>query len=347
MAADDASSAEMHRPPTNRDADPLALDEDTVEQLLTGALPPTQAPAGYARVAQLLAAAAAAPTPGELAGRGAALAELRAVARARPAAAGPGRAGPRPRRRRRTGLAVVVVVGALATGGAAGAATGHLPGPAREVARSLLGTGGGQAPSASTDAGQPPAPVKRPAGAGGGLPGSRLGVATSRGLAGRPPARTWRGSARLSCPGTAPSRAGSWTRPSSRLWPGRPVARSGSRPTARTFCPATRSPNRRNQSSRSRPAAEGRARAALPRPPAAAARVKATRVRATHRTRLHRRPRRTADGVGAGGELPYSRVVTRTVLLALLLPECVPRCPMGAAPAARPVPGRDADAGNW
>ena len=188
MDADDASSADMRRPPTNRDADPLALDEDTVEQLLTGALPPTQAPAGYARVAQLLAAAAAAPTPGELAGRGAALAELRAVARARPAAAGPGRAGPRPRRRRRTGLAVVVVVGALATGGAAGAATGHLPGPVREVARSLLGTGGGQAPSASTDAGQPPAPVKRPAGAGGGLPGSRLGVSTSRGLGDGPAA---------------------------------------------------------------------------------------------------------------------------------------------------------------
>ena len=108
------------------------------------------------------------------------------MARARPAAA-VAAVQPGPvRRRRRTGLAVVVVVGALATGGAAGAATGHLPGPVREVARSLLGTGGGQAPSASTDAGQPPAPVKRPAGAGGGLPGSRLGVATSRGLGAGP-----------------------------------------------------------------------------------------------------------------------------------------------------------------
>ena len=186
MAADDASSAEMRRSPTNRDADPLALDEDTVEQLLTGVLPPTQAPAGYAKVSQLLAAAAAAPTPGELAGQGAALAELRAVVRARPAAAMAAvQAGP-VRRRRRTGLAVVVVVGALVTGGAAGAATGHLPGPVRGAARTILGTGGGQAPSASTDAGQPPAPVKRPAGAGGGLPGSRLGVSTSRGPAASP-----------------------------------------------------------------------------------------------------------------------------------------------------------------
>src|SRR5829696_6323916 len=177
MDADGASSAEMRRLPTNRDADPLALDEETVEQLLTGALPPGQAPAGYAQVVQLLAAAAAAPTPGELAGQEAALAELRAVAWARPpATTAPVLASP-PRRRRRTGLAV----GALATGGAAGAATGHLPGPVREAARTILGTGGGQAPPASTDAGQPPAPVKRPAGAGGGLPGSRLGVSTSRG----------------------------------------------------------------------------------------------------------------------------------------------------------------------
>jgi hypothetical protein len=181
MDADGASSAEMRRLPTHHDADPLALDEETVEQLLTGALPPGQAPAGYEKLVQLLAAAAAAPTPGELAGQEAALAELRAVARARPPAiTAPVRAGP-PRRRRRTGLAVVVVVGALATGGAAGAATGHLPGPVREAARTILGTGDGQAPPASTGAGQPPAPVKRPADAGGGLPGSRPGASTSRG----------------------------------------------------------------------------------------------------------------------------------------------------------------------
>ena len=178
----------MRRLPTNRDADPLALDEETVEQLLTGAFPPGQAPAGYTAVAQLLAAAAAAPTPGELAGQEAVLAELWAVARARPAATmAPVSASP-PRRRRRAGLAVVVVVGALVMGGVAGAATGHLPGPVREVARTILGTGGGQAPPASTDAGQPPAPVKRPAGAGGGLPGSHPGGSTSRGPGGGPAA---------------------------------------------------------------------------------------------------------------------------------------------------------------
>lgn len=181
MDADDASPAEMRRRPTHRDADPLALDEDTVERLLTGALPPTQAPPGYAKVAQLLAAAAAAPTPEELAGQEAALAELRAVARARPAATmAPGPASP-PRRRRRTGLAVVVVVGALVTGGAAGAATGHLPGPVRDAARTIIDAAGGGTPSASTEASQPPAPVKRPAGSGGGLGGARPGGTTGPG----------------------------------------------------------------------------------------------------------------------------------------------------------------------
>ncbi len=74
-----------------------------------------------------------------------------------------------------------MVVGALVTGGVAGAATGHLPGPVREAARTILGTADGGTPSASTQAGQPPAPVKRPAGSGGGLSGARPGVSTGPG----------------------------------------------------------------------------------------------------------------------------------------------------------------------
>jgi hypothetical protein len=161
MGPDDASSADMRRPPANPDADPLALDEDTVEELLTGALSPPQAPAGYTKVAQLLAAAAAAPTPEELAGQGAVLAEFRAMARARPAAVlAPGRAR-LARRRRRRGLAVAIVVGALATGGVAGAATGHLPGPVRDAARAITGTetgaetGTGTGTPAGATTGQP------------------------------------------------------------------------------------------------------------------------------------------------------------------------------------------------
>ena len=85
MDADDASSADMRRPFSDPAADPLALDEETVERLLSGNLPPAEAPPGYAGVAALLAAAAAEPTPEELTGQSAALAELRAVTRARAA----------------------------------------------------------------------------------------------------------------------------------------------------------------------------------------------------------------------------------------------------------------------
>ena len=182
MRADDASSAEMRRPP-DPDADPLALDDDTVERLLSGTLPPGQAPPGFAKVAELLAAAAAAPSSAELAGQAAVLTELRAVTRARPPAIGPSRRARTSRRRRRTGLAVVVAAGALVTGGVAGAATGHLPGPVRAAGRAILGSDGGT-PSTSTQAGQPPGPVKRPAGSGGGLGGARPGVSTGPGGAG-------------------------------------------------------------------------------------------------------------------------------------------------------------------
>jgi hypothetical protein len=151
MDADDASSAEMRRR-ADRDADPLALDQETVERLLTGELDPGRAPPGYADVAALLAAATAAPSDEELAGKEAALAELRAVTRARAAT---GRSARPVRRRRRVGLAAVVVVGALVTGGAAAAATGRLPEPVREATRRILGTDGRADPAAP---GAQPAP---------------------------------------------------------------------------------------------------------------------------------------------------------------------------------------------
>jgi hypothetical protein len=140
MGDDDASFAEMRRPFT--DPDPLALDEETVERLLAGDLPPSQAPPGYARVAALLAATTAEPTPEELAGQAEVLAELRAVTRTRRAGAHTRRAA-RPPRRRWAGLAAAALVGALVTGGAAAAATGNLPVPVRDAARSILGTVGG------------------------------------------------------------------------------------------------------------------------------------------------------------------------------------------------------------
>jgi hypothetical protein len=157
MDADDASFAEMRRPLTDPDADPLALDEETVERLLTGDLSPSQAPPGYAQVAALLAATTAEPTPEELAGHWKALAELRAVTRTRRAGIHSRRAA-RPPRRRWAGLAAVALVGALVTGGAALAA-GGLPAPLRDVARSIVGAGDGAGPAAPTQPGQQPAAV--------------------------------------------------------------------------------------------------------------------------------------------------------------------------------------------
>jgi hypothetical protein len=175
MGAEDASSAEMRRPPRPRfGADRLALDDDSVDRLLTGTLRGADAPPGYARVAEVLAATVAPPTPRELAGQAAVLVELRAVTGARTSAA----ASPpsRPRRRRRAGLAVVVVAAALATGGAAAAATGHLPDPVRQAARSVLTvTGGG--PATPT----PPGPGTADAG------GAGPAAAPSTGTPGRGP----------------------------------------------------------------------------------------------------------------------------------------------------------------
>ena len=155
MGADDAWSAEIKRLPFTPDPDPLALDEDLVERLLDGDLRPDQAPAGYAEVAALLAAAVAAPSPAELAGQETALAELRAATRARRAIP---RATGRPGRRRRIGLLVAVAVVGLSTTGIAAAATGTLPAPIRDTARRILATVDDTAPMPSTTPGRQPAP---------------------------------------------------------------------------------------------------------------------------------------------------------------------------------------------
>jgi hypothetical protein len=181
MGPDDASSAEMRRLPLDPDTDPLALEDETVERLLAGELSPDQAPPGYAEVAELLAAATAAPTHGELAGQAAALAELRAVTRARRAPAQLRRAA-RPPRRRWAGLAAVALVGALVTGGAAVAATGQLLEPVRDVTRSILDTVGGTKSAAPTAPGPPAsAPATRAAGPGGGGQGPPPTAAADRG----------------------------------------------------------------------------------------------------------------------------------------------------------------------
>jgi hypothetical protein len=161
MGLDDASPADMRRRFATPGTGPRPLDEDTLERLLAGDLPPHEAPPGYAEVAALLAATVAPPRPEELTGQAAALAELRAVTRARSFPARARRTGRRTRRR--LGLAVVAVAGALATGGAAAAAGGHLPGPVRDAARSILVSVGGTELAPPTVA---PAPSGSGAGAG-------------------------------------------------------------------------------------------------------------------------------------------------------------------------------------
>ena len=156
MAADDPWSAEIKRPPFTPDPDPLALDDDLADRLLDGDLSPDQAPPGYAAVAALLAATIAAPSPAELAGHEAALAELRAATRARHAIA---RGSGKPSRRRRVGLLVAVAVGALSTTGIAAATTGTLPDPIRDTARRILATVDDAAPMPSTTPGRQPAPI--------------------------------------------------------------------------------------------------------------------------------------------------------------------------------------------
>ena len=165
MDADGASFAEMNQPSTHPASDPPALDEDAVERLLAGDLPRALAPPGYAEVAALLAATVAPPNPSELTGKAAVLAELKAVTRTRWAAA-PRRARTQPRRRR-VGLAVAIVVGALATSGAAAATTGHLPGPIRDGARSILTTVGVTTPTTPTEVGRQPVPSTGNAGTAG------------------------------------------------------------------------------------------------------------------------------------------------------------------------------------
>jgi hypothetical protein len=142
MAHDDAFSTEMRRLPNDPDgSDPLALDQTMAEQLLAGDLDPADAPPAYAKVAEVLAAAAGPSTTEELAGEASALAAFRAahppvspraergpIVRRRPARAG----------RLRIRLAALAVAAAVFVGGTAAAMTGSLPAPVQRLADMVL-----------------------------------------------------------------------------------------------------------------------------------------------------------------------------------------------------------------
>jgi hypothetical protein len=143
MGAKDVFPAEMPDDPTST-IDPL--DDDTAERLLAGRLDPLDAPPPYAAVARLLQAAAAPPTPDELAGEPSALAAFRSrQPRPRPV----------PGRRSRSRLVAVALAGTLVAGGlwtAQGAALvpgrrfptgGAAAGGSGSSASRLAGTGSG------------------------------------------------------------------------------------------------------------------------------------------------------------------------------------------------------------
>lgn len=157
MADEDALSTEMRRLLNDPDgSDPLALDQAAAERLLAGDLDPGDLPPAYARVAEVLAAAAGPPTIDELAGAAPALAAFKAAhppaspraehgrtaqrsaehgraARRRPAPGRPAGAG-----RLRAGLAALAVAAAVSVGGTAAAVTGNLPAPVQRLARAVL-----------------------------------------------------------------------------------------------------------------------------------------------------------------------------------------------------------------
>jgi hypothetical protein len=171
MTQDDGLKGEMPMPPPRRDVqpEPAALDERTAERLLAGRLGRAETPPGYARVAELLGAAAGPAAPGELAGEDAALAAFRSAIRPTPIHARRSRRQPPRTRRFALKLAAAAVLVVLSLAGAAGA-TGTLPEPAQRVVHKVLGVAGVPGPDQSGSNERHPATSHGPNAPGG--PGS-------------------------------------------------------------------------------------------------------------------------------------------------------------------------------
>jgi hypothetical protein len=144
MSDDDALVADMRRLLEFLEAGPPVLDEGTADRLLAGQLDPADAPAGYAGLARLLAAATAPAAPEELACEQLVMAEFAAMAPSHP---------PTPILRRANVLsklasvkaAAAVLAAVLSIGGVAAAATGRLPGQAQQAADQAPSTTGAAA----------------------------------------------------------------------------------------------------------------------------------------------------------------------------------------------------------
>jgi len=136
---------------------PVALDTDTVDRLLAGAIAPADAPPGYSDVARLLRAVSAEAMPEELAGETETVGIVATVVRlsldARSVASRRSFipfALSRPRR-----MTLALVAAALACTATA-ASAGALPGAAQDVASSMLAKVGISVPGANENAGTHP-----------------------------------------------------------------------------------------------------------------------------------------------------------------------------------------------
>jgi hypothetical protein len=141
MGDEDALVADMHRLLGFLEAAPPVADQCTVERLLAGRLDPADAPAGYAGLARLLAAAAAPAAPEELACEPVMMAEFAAVVLSHPPTLVPRRAT-MARKLFNVKAAAAVLVAVLSIGGIAAAATRLLPGQAEQAADQAPSTTG-------------------------------------------------------------------------------------------------------------------------------------------------------------------------------------------------------------
>lgn len=158
MSASDGSGNDMHEfRPT-----PSDLDDNTAARLLSGQIDAADAPPGYGRVAEILAAATADATPSELAGESDALTMFRMQSQQSSAAAGAAVTSldeHRSRRVSRKAVLVGVVAGVLLASTGVAAAGGDLPEPVQRVAHETLSHIGVPVPDPQPKPAKAPAPA--------------------------------------------------------------------------------------------------------------------------------------------------------------------------------------------
>ena len=157
MSASDGSGKDMNEyRPT-----PSYLDDNTAERLLLGQIDAADAPPGYGRVAEVLAAAAAGAIPSELAGESDALTMFRVHSQQSIAVAGAVVSLDERRSRRvsRKAMLAGVVAGVILASTGVAAAGGDLPEQVQRVAHETLSHVGVPVPDPQPKPAKAPAPA--------------------------------------------------------------------------------------------------------------------------------------------------------------------------------------------